>query len=124
MADKKNTLLDQFPNDGALLKRVHKYLINSNANQARALIDDYIEAKRSKRAASKETKEKKQTKPEITKEIAIQIVKSIEQNFDKDVKKDIEDLRERSKDPKSLKEIADYDRAMKKREELKEKFNI
>lgn len=127
MADKKQTILDLFPNEGAVLKRVHRFLISGSSNQARMLIDDYIKAKKERRT-ERETKsikkEKKPDRPEMTKEIATQIVKSIEENFDEDVRKDMEDLRERSKDSKSLKEVVDYDRAMAKRKELKEKFNI
>ena len=131
MADeKKKSLTDLYPNDGALLKRVHQYLINANSNQARTLIEDYIIAKREKRAnresekiANKDAKEEKK-KPTITREIAIQIVTSIDQNYDQGVIKTMEDLRERSKDPHDVREVADYDRAMKKRKELIEKFNI
>lgn len=133
---KKQTLTDLYPNEGAVLKRVHTYLIAGNSNQARSLIEDYIVAKRQKRANREEKRtsridddndkkeEKKPNKPEINKERAIHIVKSIENNYDEDVVKDIEALRERSKDPKTVKEVADYDRAMAKRKELKEKFDI
>ena len=132
---KKQTLLDLYPNEGALLKRVYQYLINGNSNQARSLIEEYIQAKKSKRAsrddkrkAQKEpedVKEKKpvKSKPEITKEIAIQIVTSIEQNYDEGAVKIIEDLR-KSDDSAAKKRVAGYDRAMKKLKELKEKFNI
>lgn len=131
MADKKKeTLTDLYSNEAALLKRVHQYLINGNANQARTLIEAYIIAKREKRAnresektASRDTKEEKK-KPTITREIAIQIVTSIDQNYDQGVRTTMEELRERSKDPHDVREVADYDRAMKKRKELIEKFDI
>lgn len=124
---KKQTILDLYHNEAALLKRVHQYLVGGNANQARSLIEDYIKAKKDRRANREDTKpkeDKKPRKPQITKEIAIQIVKSIEQHFDEDVIKNIEDLRTRSDDKGSKREVADYDRAMAKRKELKEKFNI
>ena len=127
---KKQTILDLYSNEGALLKRVHQYLIAGNSNQARTLIEDYNQARRDRRAKRESSKPKevkkvkKQQKPEITKEIAIQIVKSIDENFDERVRSDLEDLRTRSNNTKSIKEVADYDRAMKKRKELKEKFDI
>ena len=125
MADeKKKNLTDLYPNEAALLKRIHQYLIGGNSNQARTLIEDYYKAKRDKRARKDMKEDGKIDKQELSKEMAIRIVGAIDQKYDDDNKKNIEDLRKRSDSKTSIKEVKEYDRAMAKRKELKEKFNI